>query len=36
MYIHPFIVGVIFTLLAEILLVIVAVIISNRKESKKK
>lgn len=36
MYIHPFIAGVIFTLLAEILLVIVAVIISNRKESKKK
>lgn len=36
MYIHPFIAGVIFTLLAEILLVIVAVVISNRKESKKK
>ena len=36
MYIHPFFAGVIFTLLAEILLVIVAVIISNRKESKKK
>lgn len=36
MYIHPFIAGVIFTVLAEILLVIVAVIISNRKESKKK
>lgn len=36
MYIHPFIAGVIFTLLAEILLVIIAVVISNRKESKKK
>lgn len=36
MYIHPFIAGVIFTVFAEILLVIIAVVISNRKEGKKK